>query len=367
MSLAADLHTIDLVDLLEWVARRSKTGTLHLRRRATHKRLFLYEGALHSAWSNDPREALGQFLIRDRLISEEVLFKTLLRQETDKRLLGAMLVRDGVLSSPQLKRALRENAQESVYDLFLWPDGRIDLQDGERPKEVVIDLGLALADVVREGTRRREEWLRIRRRLPSVEITFKVLANPEALEDPGERRVFDLAAAGKTLAEIALETRRSDFDTAACLHGLCAKGLLDVDQVSDEAATVDPVAAIQELLKVAAQRLAQRRYDAAFETYENVLVLDGLNQDAKKGLVAVSDGRQRDRLARRVPLDKVPAVVMGSMLLTQQRFDAHEGFVLSRINGEWDVRSILKLCPMPEEDALQIFLHLVDRKVIELR
>jgi hypothetical protein len=155
------------------------------------------------------------------------------------------------------------------------------------------------------------------------------------------------------------------FDTAACLHGLCAKGLLDIDQVSDGAATVEPVAAIQELLKVAAQRLAQRRYDAAFDAYENVL--DGLNQDAKKGLVAVSDGRQRDRLARRVPLDKVPAVVMGSMLLTQQRFDAHEGFVLSRINGEWDVRSILKLCPMPEEDALEIFLHLVDRKVIELR
>jgi hypothetical protein len=31
------------------------------------------------------------------------------------------------------------------------------------------------------------------------------------------------------------------------------------------------------------------------------------------------------------------------------------------------VRSILKLCPMPEEDALRIFLRLVERKVIELR
>jgi hypothetical protein len=30
------------------------------------------------------------------------------------------------------------------------------------------------------------------------------------------------------------------------------------------------------------------------------------------------------------------------------------------------VRSILKLCPMPEEEALMIFVRLLDRKVIEL-
>jgi hypothetical protein len=52
--------------------------------------------------------------------------------------------------------------------------------------------------------------------------------------------------------------------------------------------------------------------------------------------------------------------------LSQQKFDHQEGFVLSRINGQWDVRSILKLCPMPEEEALMIFVRLLDRKVIEL-
>ena len=35
--------------------------------------------------------------------------------------------------------------------------------------------------------------------------------------------------------------------------------------------------------------------------------------------------------------------------------------------GEWDVRSILKLCPIPEEDALMIFARLLERSVIELR
>jgi hypothetical protein len=40
--------------------------------------------------------------------------------------------------------------------------------------------------------------------------------------------------------------------------------------------------------------------------------------------------------------------------------------VLSRVNGMWDVNSILKLCPMNEGDVLLIFARLLERKVIEL-
>jgi hypothetical protein len=91
-----------------------------------------------------------------------------------------------------------------------------------------------------------------------------------------------------------------------------------------------------------------------------------LNQEAKKGLVALAEARRQAKILKRVPLDKVPTLKMGSVDLSRERFDSHEGFVLSRVNGQWDVRSILKLCPMPEDEALGIFLRLLDRKVIEL-
>ena len=56
-------------------------------------------------------------------------------------------------------------------------------------------------------------------------------------------------------------------------------------------------------------------------------------------------------------LDQVAEIVDGE----------READSLSRINGQWDVRSILKLCPMPELDALSIFARLLDRKIIELQ
>ena len=115
------------------------------------------------------------------------------------------------------------------------------------------------------------------------------------------------------------------------------------------------------------ENLAQQRFDAALGYYERVLALDGLNQKAKKGLIAVTEARKAARMRQKVALEKVPVLLMGAVTLSQQKFDPHEGFVLSRINGQWDVRSILKLCPMPEEEALLIFVRLLDRNVIELR
>jgi hypothetical protein len=68
-----------------------------------------------------------------------------------------------------------------------------------------------------------------------------------------------------------------------------------------------------------------------------------------------------------VPREKVPVLAVDLKTLTRENFDPQEGFVLSRVNGEWDVQSILKLCPMAEDDALLIFSRLLERGIIELR
>jgi len=370
MSLSGDFHTMGLVDVLAWIDDRRKTGTLHLQRRSTRKRVVFREGGIYSSWSNDPRETLGQFLIKDRLITEEDLFKALLRQEQQNRLLGAILVSEGTLTPPQLKRALRANAEDSVYDLFLWPDGRFEFQDEGFPRDLLVNLELDTKHVIAEGARRLAEWLRVAERFPSSAVTFELpaasRARVEALEPP-VRHIADMAASGRSLAEISLETRRSEYETGLALFRLCEDGLLTVLQADEESTATDVVGAIEELVRLGDQRLAERRYDAAVEAYEEALVLDRLNHAAKKGLVAVAQGRERDRLARHVPVHKVPVLLMGSMALTREKFDPHEGFVLSRVNGQWNVLSILKLCPMPEEDALLIFARLLDRKVIELR
>jgi hypothetical protein len=366
MSLSGNLRTMSLPDILQWIAQGRKTGTLHLQQRAVSKHLSFKDGAIFTSWSNDPREHLGQFLVSQRYVSEEELFKGLLAQEQEGRLIGSILVDSGILSEDDLARSLREKACESIYDLFLWPEGRFEFKDGELPENVHFHLDLHVQGVILEGIRRLDEWARIKRVFPSMRTSFKASDGAQS-EDPRDRQALSLAAAGKTLAEMALEMHFTDFETAALLFDLHARGLVSVADAPEDKAPGDPVSAIEELLTTAEARLKEHRYEDAVRAFEDVLALDRLNQHAKKGLLAVSEARSRERLLRRVPLQKVPVLTRELVALTQENFDPQEGFVLSRVNGEWDVRSILKLIPIPEDDSILIFARLLDRGVIALQ
>jgi hypothetical protein len=166
---------------------------------------------------------------------------------------------------------------------------------------------------------------------------------------------------------MALETRLSDFEVASCLESLCERAILAVDQVADDVSTGTTLHAIQELLEVGDRRLADNRLEEALEAFEAVLELDRLNQRAKKGLISVVEARHRTRAKKTVPLDKVPVLLIPLESLTLAHVDPQEAFILSRINGHWDVRSILKLCPMAEDDALLSFARLISRKIVAIR
>jgi hypothetical protein len=307
--------------------------------------------------------------VRDDLIQEEPLFRALLKQETakDKRRLGEILIADGLLTEKQLMQTLRGNAEAHLYDLFLWGDGRFEFDDERPPAPEASDLKIELRPLLEEGRHRRERWAELRSRFGSNEITFRLIADPVSVTDPLQRQMVDLAAWGKTLAGISLESRRSEYETTLLIAELCDRGVLAADRIEAGAPETDPVGIINTLLAGAQMRLKEGRFDAATEAYERVLSLDGVNQSAKKGILAVSEARARAKHAKRIPLDKVPSLRLTAVALSQQQFDPQEGFILSRINGQWDVQSILKLCPMPEDEILMIFSRLLDRHVIELR
>jgi hypothetical protein len=367
MSFAGDLHTFDIFDLLSWIQGRRRGGALVMTRLSTKKRLAFRDGVLHWSTSNDPRETIGQALVRERLITEEALFTALLRQETDKRRLGEILIGEDLLTEVQLMKTLSANAEAHLHDLFLWPDGRFDFDDSKVPGETPSDLRIDPRPLLEEGRHRRQRWQELRKRFPTGEMTFQVLGDAEQVTNPARKELLQLAGEGKTLAAISLQARRSQYDTTLLLAGLCDEGLLAVDRIEMDVAETDPVGLIQTLLAGAEMRLNEGRFDAALDAYERVLSLDRVNQAAKKGLLALTEAKRKAKVAKTIPLDKIPVLRLGAMALAKQQFDPQEGFVLSRVNGQWDIQSILKLCPIPENDALVIFQRLLERKVIDLR
>jgi hypothetical protein len=365
MALTGNLDTMGLPEVLQWISGVHKTGTLYLRRGSVEKRIVFQDGEIYSSWSNHPRESLGQFLVRDRLVTEEQLFRALLRQDKERKMLGTILVEDGIIERGQLLDALRTKAEETIYDLFQWPDGAFEFREGEFPQ--VLHIELPVTEVLLEGIRRVDEWARFRTVFPDPAGTFAV-ATGASSGNPAEARALELAAAGRTLPEIAIEMRRSEFDAAAILLGLFERGLVQPGRSASAPQPADPVGAIQRLLSLAADRMLQGRHKEAWESYESVLAIDRLNQSAKKGVRAALEALAHEVAQRdAIRLEKVPVLTVDLGALTRERLEPEEAFVLSRVNGAWDVRSILKICPMGEQAALQIVTRLLARRLIGLR
>lgn len=368
MGLNGNLKTMALGDIIQWIALGSKTGTLHISYEGIEKRITFRSGVIIASWSNDPRESLGQFLIRERRVTEELLFKGLLQQEQEgrARMLGQILVATGVLSEEQLKTTLKAKAEETVYDLFLWEEGDFEFCEGEMPEVGFAEIHMAPTGVMLEGVRRIDEWTRIRKFFPTSATRFKVQQR-DAAENDDERRILDLLAGNRTLAELSLELRRSEFDTAAVLFDLFSRGLITIASTGEKTRASTTLQLIKQKLHEADAHRAAGAWDAAIKAYEAVLIFDRLNQQAKQGIVAVIEERGRRRTRDAIDQTRIPYLKLAFEQLTEQKFDPQEGFLLSRVNGQWDVASIVKLCPMAEEDTLAIFARLVARGVIELR
>jgi hypothetical protein len=362
VSLNGALGTIALADVLQWMSQGRKTGTLHITQGAVEKRISFSGGSIHSSWSNDPRESLGQFLVRERLVTEEQLFRALLRQETEGRLIGALLVETGVLRETDLVRMLTHKAEETIYDLFHWTEGQFQFVDGEVDRDIPFTVKLDVTTVIMEGARRIDEWERMREVIPSTESTLSVLGEAQS---PMDQEILRLCAEGKTVTEIAFAVRCTVFDATEMLYALHQRGLIQVETPGVPRDSQAVVVRIQRGLAAASQAMGERAFEAALEQYEAVLRLDPLNQHAKKGLVKALESKGRTLSLKLVPRDRIPRLKVSLEDLTKEKFDPREGFVLSRLNGEWDVQSILKICPMPEDEAMLIFARLAERKVIE--
>jgi hypothetical protein len=96
-------------------------------------------------------------------------------------------------------------------------------------------------------------------------------------------------------------------------------------------------------------------------------VASDLNPADGRAMEAIRDAERLIRGALEkdgIKGDRVPERAISDIELTKRPFSPQEGFVLSRINGQWDVKAIMKISPMKELDVLMIFQRLLETKVI---
>lgn len=372
MGISGNLKTMHLGDLLQWCGINLKTGTLRLRRGPIEKKLFFNKGGLFSSTSNSPRETLGQFLIRSGMLSEEQLFKALFQQDRTREPLGQILIGQDLLGEEELQDLLRLKTEETIYDCFLWPEGDFSFEDDVLPEKIPVSLRLDLTGVILEGARRTDEWARIKEAFPSRLSTFALTDQAPDDDAPGEleeedRRILELVERKKNLAEIALEMHAVEFYVASRLLELLQKGKVRVERVVEEVPVEKQVEALHERLREGVVCYNAAQYAESLAAFKTALEIDSQNKYARIFVLKIERLMKDREAVADVPLSAVPTLKMPLAALANLALDPQEGFVLSRINGEWDVASILKICPMGEEETLLIFKRFRDDGLIELK
>ncbi|HEX9500222.1 MAG TPA: DUF4388 domain-containing protein, partial [Thermoanaerobaculia bacterium] len=225
MGVSGNLKTMLPGDLMQWLSLGQKTGTLVVRSKSVEKKIFFKHGRVISSASNDPRDYLGQFLISHGFISEQELMKAMEVQQQSGILLGKILVMIDVIPETDLVRLMRLKAEEEIYDIFLWREGEFHFLDDELPTMEMIPLQVDVTGIIMEGTRRVDEWSRIREVIPHdvmIPIVAKTIP-PEDLSDV-ERTIVNAVDGKRTIAEIELEARASLVVVCSSLNQLARDG-----------------------------------------------------------------------------------------------------------------------------------------------
>lgn len=239
--LSGRLQGQSVPDLMWQLCRGRKTGVLRLTRGDITKTLYLEEGRIIFATSNDPDERLGEMLLREGLITLDQFESSVSHLDTGKRL-GTLLVEAGNLTPDNLVRSVLSQVRGIVLSVFAWEEGDYRFDEASLPGEEVITLSMQTGELLLQGIRQVRSFDLIRRRVGPPWSRYRLAAAwRDALEGlpltDAETTLLGRFESGPQLIEkVCREVFLSNFEI---YQALWAFRVLGVFQRDDRLATED--------------------------------------------------------------------------------------------------------------------------------
>jgi hypothetical protein len=375
MAIQGTLKTMNLTDLLQFLAAGRKSGTLKFDHGKVTKQIYFKKGMIVGSKSNDPREYLGQVLLHYGKVDDTQLKAAREVQRTSGAKLGEVLVAQGFLTEQEVLDILKTRTLDTIYDLFSWNDGDFEFYDEEPLPEDLLLIEVEPTNVIMEGIYRIDELGRYRTLVPSDRAVLELAAGWTSSLKLGKefRQVLYFVEKRMSVAEICYHMHASAFHVYGQLYTLISEG---VARVSGELPEDSPklVAEVEDLPESVTEMVwsAERKLDedpeAALLIIQKALQQQPNNPEAQSLLPVAEEKFIKNVYAtERISPRSVPQLRVSPSELTNQAIDPQEGFVLSRINGSWDIQSILSICPFREADCLRMIKKLMERGIVEVK
>ena len=373
MAIQGTLTTMSVSDLLQFLAVGKKTGTLKFMHQKVVKGIFFENGVIVGSSTNDPKEYLGQVLIHYGKLNEAQLQAAMEAQRKAGRgRLGQILVAQGVLRESEVADVLKIRTLDIIYDLFIWKEAHFEfvIDDPLPPDFTRVEVEPTL--VIMEGIYRADELTRYRTLIPSDRTVLELGSGWTSSLSVGKeiRQILYFVEKRMSVAEICYNMHASAFDVYAQLYDLVNKGLAvvagELPEIPDPISNMpDLPEAASELLLLARSELTHNDPERAMSIIHTVLRREPKNAAAQTLMLEAESKFMRQVYSKLSPT-AVPRLLVRPEDLAGKELGPQEGFVLSRINGEWDIQSILSICPFREADSLRMIKSLLESGIIGL-
>jgi hypothetical protein len=372
MAIQGTLKTMSLVDLLQFLAAGRKSGTLKFDCGKITKQVYFRNGMIVGSKSNDPREYLGQVLLHYGKVDDAQLKAAREVQRTSGAKLGEVLVEQGFLTEDEVLEILKTRTLDAIYDLFMWTEGDFEFYEEDPSADELLLIEVEPTNVIMEGIYRIDEFARYRTLVPSDRAILELSAGWTSSLKLGKefRQILFFVEKRMSVAEICYHMHASAFHVYGQLFTLISEGVARV--AGERPAETAPASVdIEDLPESVTEMVwsAERKLDsdpeAALQIIQAALQQEPNNPEAQT-LLPVAEEKFVKHVYATSGLTprSVPQLRISPAELTTLEIDPQEGFMLSRINGSWDIQSILSICPFREADCLRMIKNLRERGVI---
>ena len=371
-SLAGELTTMEIGEVLTLIGSKRLTGQLLVEDEPLRKSFFIQDGQLIQSASNQERESFGQLLCQFGSITPAQLERAMESKFQEQTLLGVQLVRLGFMTEEDVCQSLVVKMRETLLDIVQWQGGAFRFLRGVLPSDrPALEVSVEVNSLLPEVEFRKTAWETIRQIFSSEQLSFVVHEDrlprslvPGSLDD----RLFQQMREGCTLAELSQSLYSSRFFLHQKLYALYRQGAIELgpERRPDAPMLVGESMDDTSQMLILARGFIQSGSFAQAELIAARAIEISPSPEAQQ-LLAEAEAAHLTALQQRI-LEPNPAPCMsrGMPDLKNLALSPQEKYLLSRIDGVRTVRSLLRITPMREFDALKCIEHFVEAGYIEL-
>ncbi len=237
LALTGEINSFNLPHVITLVSQAKRTGLLIIERESAIKTLVFRNGRIVSAISNQKGDLLGQWLCDQGKLEPKQLDQALKEQkQSPQEKLGAILVRLGFISARELFDESISRVRNIIHHLFHNQIGRFFFLEGVIDWGKVVEIrGLEINELIFEGTRQLDEWVRWTKRAlpPETILGLKKDWDRIELKDSRCREIIDLLRAGN-IRVVDLCRGQDEVEILGLLRELIEMQVLEIKPESEE-------------------------------------------------------------------------------------------------------------------------------------